>query len=99
MLTPRDLSKLAVGQCKYVLITNAEGGILNDPILLRLAENHVSDMAAMMQPGLSALLAVSARGQDATAAALALWCEFHAAREALMALVPEGGNLGPRRSA
>ena len=40
MLTPRNLSKLAVGQCKYVLITNAEGGILNDPILLRLAENH-----------------------------------------------------------
>lgn len=39
-LTPRDLSKLAVGQCKYVLITNAEGGILNDPILLRLGENH-----------------------------------------------------------
>jgi len=40
MLTPRDLSGLAVGQCKYILITNAEGGILNDPILLRLAENH-----------------------------------------------------------
>jgi aminomethyltransferase len=39
-LTPRDLSKMAVGQCKYILITNAEGGILNDPILLRLAENH-----------------------------------------------------------
>jgi len=40
MLTPRDLSKMAVGQCKYVLITNADGGILNDPIMLRLAENH-----------------------------------------------------------
>ena len=40
LLTPRDLSKLAVGQCKYVLITNNEGGILNDPVLLRLAENH-----------------------------------------------------------
>ncbi|SEL03911.1 aminomethyltransferase [Roseovarius azorensis] len=40
MLTPRDLSTMAVGQCKYVLITNAEGGILNDPILLRLGENH-----------------------------------------------------------
>jgi glycine cleavage system aminomethyltransferase T len=40
MLTPRDLSTMAVGQCKYILITNAEGGILNDPILLRLAENH-----------------------------------------------------------
>ncbi|SEO16674.1 aminomethyltransferase [Salinihabitans flavidus] len=40
LLTPRDLSNMAVGQCKYVLITNAEGGILNDPILLRLGENH-----------------------------------------------------------
>lgn len=40
LLTPRNLSTMAVGQCKYVLITNAEGGILNDPILLRLGENH-----------------------------------------------------------
>jgi aminomethyltransferase len=40
MLTPRDLSNLSVGQCKYILITNAEGGILNDPVLLRLGENH-----------------------------------------------------------
>ena len=40
LLTPRDLSKLAVRQCKYVLITNDEGGILNDPVLLRLAKNH-----------------------------------------------------------
>ena len=40
LLTPRDLSKLSVGQCKYVLITNEQGGILNDPVLLRLDENH-----------------------------------------------------------
>jgi len=40
LLTPRDLSKLSVGQCKYVLIVNNEGGILNDPVLLRLKENH-----------------------------------------------------------
>jgi len=40
MLTPRDLSKLAVGQCKYVLITNAAGCVLNDPVLLRLEENR-----------------------------------------------------------
>lgn len=39
-LTSRDLSKMAVGQCKYVLITNADGGLLNDPVLLRLGENH-----------------------------------------------------------
>jgi len=40
LLTPRNLSTMAVGQCKYVLITNAAGGIINDPILLRLGENH-----------------------------------------------------------
>ncbi|KUF11802.1 glycine cleavage T C-terminal barrel domain-containing protein [Pseudoponticoccus marisrubri] len=40
MLTPRNLSNMAVGQCKYVLITNAEGGILNDPIALRLGDDH-----------------------------------------------------------
>ncbi len=39
-LTPRNLSTCAVGQCKYVFITTAEGGIINDPILLRLGENH-----------------------------------------------------------
>ena len=40
LLTPRDLSNLSIGQCKYVLITNNEGGLLNDPVLLRFAENH-----------------------------------------------------------
>ncbi len=40
LLTPRDLSDLSVGQCKYVLIINNEGGLLNDPVLLKLAENH-----------------------------------------------------------
>ncbi len=36
----RDLSKCQVGQCKYVLITDQDGGIINDPILLKLTENH-----------------------------------------------------------
>ena len=36
----RDLSKFQVGQCKYVLITDQDGGIINDPILLKLAEDH-----------------------------------------------------------
>ena len=40
LLTPRNLSSCQVGQCKYILITNVDGGILNDPVLLRLAENH-----------------------------------------------------------
>ena len=39
-LTPRDLRRCAVGQCKYALITSADGGILCDPIILRLAEDR-----------------------------------------------------------
>ena len=31
---------MAVGQCKHILITNIDGGILNDPVLMWLAENH-----------------------------------------------------------
>ncbi len=40
LLTPRDVSKCRVGQGKYVLITDEDGGILNDPVLLRLEENR-----------------------------------------------------------
>src|SRR5262252_1017848 len=40
MLTPRDLSRCAVGQGKYVVITAEDGGIINDPVLLRLGEQH-----------------------------------------------------------
>ena len=39
LLTPRDLAKLQVGQAAYALITNADGGILNDPVALRVAED------------------------------------------------------------
>jgi glycine cleavage system aminomethyltransferase T len=40
MLTCRDLTKCAVGQGKYVLITADDGGIVNDPVLLRVEENR-----------------------------------------------------------
>src|SRR5213080_2952236 len=40
LLTPRDMEKCRVGQGKYVLITDDAGGILNDPVLLRLEENR-----------------------------------------------------------
>jgi glycine cleavage system aminomethyltransferase T len=40
LLTCRDLSKCAVGQARYVLITAPDGGILNDPVMLRLDENR-----------------------------------------------------------
>jgi glycine cleavage system aminomethyltransferase T len=40
LLTPRDLHRCAVGQGKYVVITADDGGIINDPVLMRLGENH-----------------------------------------------------------
>ena len=39
LLTPRDLSKCAIGQAKYVLIVDSDGGIINDPVLTRMDEN------------------------------------------------------------
>ena len=39
MMTPRDLSSMSVGQCKYVILTNQFGGILNDPVLLKISDD------------------------------------------------------------
>ncbi|MGH3666230.1 MAG: glycine cleavage T C-terminal barrel domain-containing protein [Egibacteraceae bacterium] len=39
LLTPRDLTACGVGQCKFVLVTDADGGIVNNPVLLRLADD------------------------------------------------------------
>lgn len=55
----------------------------------RLVEEGVEDISALMEPGLAALLAVNARGNDPSAAAAALWEEFVRARDALLTLVPE----------
>ena len=63
------------------------------------AENGVADLAAIMEPGIAALLAVNARGADPRPAAMALWREFVAARAAILSLLPPSGALGPRRSA
>lgn len=40
LLTPRDLSKVEVGQCKFVLITDAEGGVVNNPVLSKIDEDR-----------------------------------------------------------
>lgn len=37
-LTPRDMSQCEVGQCQYMALTNQDGGIVNDAILLRVEE-------------------------------------------------------------
>lgn len=40
LMTPRNISKCKVGQGKYVPIVDHNGGMINDPILLRLADDH-----------------------------------------------------------
>jgi len=39
LLTPRDLARCQVGQGKYVLVCDSDGGIINDPVLTRMDEN------------------------------------------------------------
>ena len=53
-----------------------------------LAEQGIGDLAAIMEAGLVALLGVHARGVDPAPADEALWQEFLAARQALLALLP-----------
>ncbi len=47
----------------------------------------IDDLAAIMQPGLRALLSLTAQGKDTTAAALTLWREFHTSRSAILSLI------------
>jgi stage V sporulation protein SpoVS len=61
------------------------------------AEEGIDDLAAIMEPGLAALLAVNARGVNPAVAAMALWQEFHAARAALLALTPPPSTANLRR--
>ena len=37
-LTPRDMSKCEVGQCRYLVMTDEEGGIINDAVMLRVEQ-------------------------------------------------------------
>ncbi len=52
-----------------------------------LAWQGIEDIDAMLQPGLTALRTITARGQDASVPALALWREFHCARGAMLRLI------------
>ncbi|WP_439142385.1 dimethylsulfoniopropionate demethylase [Planktotalea sp.] len=40
MLTPRDLRGMSAGQCYYVPIVDETGGMLNDPVAVKLAEDR-----------------------------------------------------------
>ncbi|MBX2869868.1 MAG: dimethylsulfoniopropionate demethylase [Acidiferrobacterales bacterium] len=40
LMTPRDLSAGQVGQCFYAPMVDEAGGLLNDPVILKLANDH-----------------------------------------------------------
>lgn len=66
MLVPRDLHKCAVGQCKYVFITAPDGGIINDPVLLRVGEDRFWLSLADSDVDLWALGVAHGAGMDVT---------------------------------
>ncbi len=65
-IVPRDLHKCAVDQCKYVFITAPDGGILNDPVLLRVEEDEFWLSLADSDVNLYALGIAAAKGMDVT---------------------------------
>jgi len=65
MLTCRDLTKCAVKQGKYMLVTAPDGGIVNDPVLLHVAESTWWMQLADSDAGLYALGVLSQSGLDA----------------------------------
>ncbi len=40
MLSPRDIGRMADDQCYYLPVTDSDGGMLNDPVAIKLAEDH-----------------------------------------------------------
>jgi len=40
LLTPRDITKVRPGRCAYVFITDDDGKILSDPVMVRVAKDH-----------------------------------------------------------
>jgi aminomethyltransferase len=65
MLTCRDLTRCAVKQGKYMIVTAPDGGIVNDPVLLHVDEREWWMQLADSDAGLYALGALAQSGLDA----------------------------------
>lgn len=65
LLTCRDLTRCAVKQCKYMLVTAPNGEIVNDPVLLHVDEGVWWMQLADSDAGLYALGVLSQSGLDA----------------------------------
>jgi aminomethyltransferase len=65
MITCRDLTKCAVKQGKYMIVTAPDGGIVNDPVLLHVDENKWWMQLADSDAGLYALGVAASSGLNA----------------------------------
>jgi glycine cleavage system aminomethyltransferase T len=63
-LTCRDMTKCQVKQGKYMIVTARDGGIVNDPVLLHVAEDRWWMQLADSDAGLYALGVATALGLD-----------------------------------
>lgn len=63
-LTCRDLTKCEVMQAKYMIVTTPDGGIVNDPVLLRVAEDRWWMALSDSDAGLYAMGAAINSGLD-----------------------------------
>ena len=92
----QDLHEQAEELAKLAAISVEAFGAAQQAFPDRIAEAHawqrelawqgIEDIDALMRPGLDALQTITARGQDTSAPALALWREFYAARNAVLAI-------------
>lgn len=94
MLAGREVPSMSPEIRNFPAVMREAGGWRGE-----LAEQGIADIAAVMEPGLSALLAVHARGMRPAGAALALWEDFVSARDALLGLTPPRNALPQRRLA
>ena len=60
-ITCRDLTRCAIGQGKYMIVTAPDGGIVNDPVLLHVGESRWWMQLADSDAGLYALGVASGR--------------------------------------
>ena len=40
LMTPRDISRTAIGQCLYAPLCDEKGDLINDPVIIKLADDH-----------------------------------------------------------
>jgi glycine cleavage system aminomethyltransferase T len=65
MITCRDLTRCAVGQGKYMIVTAPDGGIVNDPVLLHVERDRWWMQLADSDAGLYVLGVLATSGLDA----------------------------------